>query len=306
VSEKIVDVHIHPLLTLITENDLLAELKTAKVDLGVLLALDVDPKDLDRHETRNRILQHCLDLYLWDASQVIKEMLWLLQTVRTDNELIAALVKRHSKNLVGFGSINLSKSQAYADEKIREIDKLGLRGIKLIPTLQFFNPVKVRKKLERVFKYCEKNGKIVMFHTGCDPGVWEHPEISEDANPRHLQSIIQDFKETPVVLAHMGCYSARSPGIWLEEALRLGRAHENVWFDISAVTYVVTQKRFIEKIREAVGMDRILFGSDYPAVQGFSIQSAVNEVKKLPISNRGGKNKNPQPQRYGTSRFIGT
>jgi len=281
-SEKVIDIHIHPLPTLITENDLLAELREAKVDLGVLLALDVDPKDLSCHKIRNRILQRCLDLYVWDASRVIEEMLWLLQTVRTDNELIAALVKRHPQNLIGFGSINLSKSPAYVKEKIGEIDKLGLRGIKLIPTLQFFNPVNVRKKLEMVFKYCEKNGKILMFHTGCDPSVWEYPEFSEDANPRHLQPMIQDHEETQVVLAHMGCYSARSPGIWLDEALHLGRTHENVWFDISAVMYVVTQKKFVDKIREAVGMDRILFGSDYPAVQGLSIQSTVNAVKNSP------------------------
>lgn len=153
-SERIIDVHLHPLLTLITEKELLNELRRAKVDLGVLLALDVDPKDPDRPEIRSMILQRCLDLYVWDAPRVIEEMKGLLHTVKTENELIATLVKRHPQNLVGFGSINLSKSHEYVEEKIREIDRLGLRGIKLIPTLQFFNPVKVRKNLKKVFEYC--------------------------------------------------------------------------------------------------------------------------------------------------------
>lgn len=52
-----------------------------------------------------------------------------------------------------------------------------------------------------------------------------------------------------------------------------------MWFDTSAVTYVVTQKKFVDKIRKAVGMNRILFGSDYPVVRGFSIKSMVAEVK---------------------------
>ena len=278
-SEKIIDVHLHPLLTLITEKELLNELRRAKVDLGVLLALDVDPEDPDRPEIRSMILQRCLDLYVWDAPRVIEEMKGLLHAVKTENGLIAALVKRHPQNLVGFGSINLSKSHEYVEEKIREIDRLGLRGIKLIPTLQFFNPVKVRKKLKKVFEYCQRTGKIVVCHTGCDPLVWEYPEFSEDANPRYLKSLIQDFEGVPVVLAHMGCYSARSPGIWLDEALKLGRNQENVWFDISAVTYVVTEERFVDKIRKAVGMNRVLFGSDYPAVEGLDIGSMVAEVK---------------------------
>ena len=80
-------------------------------------------------------------------------------------------------------------------------------------------------------------------------------------------------------MAHMGCYSARSPGIWLDEALKLGRNQENVWFDISAVTYVVTEERFVDKIRKVVGMNRVLFGSDYPAVEGLDIGSMVAEVK---------------------------
>lgn len=278
---EIIDVHIHPLLTTYSWSVklLLSALTRAKVDLGVLLALDVDPSDLDRLEVRNLISQRCLNLYVWNASQVIEEIKGLLRRIRIENELIAALVKSYPQKFVGFGSINLSKSQTYVEEKIREIDKLGLRGIKLIPTLQFFNPLKVRKKMEMVFEYCEKNEKIVMFHTGCDPHLWEYPEFSKDANPENLKSIIRDFGKVQVILAHMGCYSARSPGIWLDEALKLGKKHENVWFDTSAVTYVVTQKKFVDKIRKAVGMNRILFGSDYPVVRGFSIKSMVAEVK---------------------------
>ena len=80
-------------------------------------------------------------------------------------------------------------------------------------------------------------------------------------------------------MAHVGCYSSRSPGIWLDEALDLGRNHENVWYDIAAVPYVVTKERFVEKIRKSVGMDRVLFGSDYPAVNGVTIESMIDEVK---------------------------
>lgn len=133
--------------------------------------------------------------------------------------------------------------------------------------------------MQKLFEYCEKRGKIVMCHTGCDPYIWEEPHLSQGANPKYLKSIVQDFKKVPVILAHMGCYSSRAPGIWMGEALDLGKENENVWFDIAAVPYVVTREKFVDKIRRTVGLDHVLFGSDYPAVEGTSIQSMVAEVK---------------------------
>jgi len=277
-SDKIVDVHVHP-FTLITETHLLDELDKAGVDVAVLLALDVDPNNLNRSEIRDMISSRLIDMYFWDSKRVIEELKDFLEVARIDNEHVADLTKRYPKIFVGFGSIDLSKSQFYVEKKIEEIDKLNLKGIKLIPTLQFFNPAKANKNMRKLFEHCEKKGKIVTCHTGCDPFVWEEPHFSQDANPKYLHSIIQDFETVQVIAAHMGCYSSRSPGIWLDEALELGKKHENVWFDIAAVPYIVTQESFVKKIRSSVGFNRVLFGSDYPAVSNASIESMVAEVK---------------------------
>jgi predicted TIM-barrel fold metal-dependent hydrolase len=42
---------------------------------------------------------------------------------------------------------------------------------------------------------------------------------------------------------------------------------------------LVTRERFVDRIRKTVGFDRVLFGSDYPAVNGVSIESMIAEVK---------------------------
>jgi len=278
-SQRIIDVHIHP-FALLTEDHLLTELNNAGVEVGVLLALDVDPKDLDRPQTKEMVSNRLLEMYFWDAKEVMAELKTFLEMVKTENEEVASLVKRHPDRFIGFGSIDLSKSQAYVEEKIKEIDRLNLKGIKLIPTLQFFNPVEAREKMEKVFKFCEKKGKIVTYHAGCDPYVWEEPHFSQDANPKYLKPILEDFEGVKVIVAHMGCYSAKVPAIWMDEALELGKKHENVWFDIAAVTYLVTRENFVQKIRETVGMDRVLFGSDYPAVQGVSIKMMIDDVKE--------------------------
>jgi len=277
-ADKIVDVHVHP-LTLITEEHLLSELDKAEVDKCVLLALDVDSSDLDRPETKEMVSNRLLDMYLWDAKKVVEELKSFLDGARIDNERVADLVKKLPNRFVGFGSIDLSRSQTYVEKKIKEIDRLSLKGVKLIPTLQFFNPVKAEKNMQTLFEYCQRKEKIVTYHTGCDPYVWEEPHFSQDANPKYLKSIIQNFESVQVILAHMGCYSSKSPGIWFDEALELGKENANVWFDIAAVPYVVTREKFVDRIRSTVGFDKVLFGSDYPAVNGVSIESMIAEVK---------------------------
>jgi predicted TIM-barrel fold metal-dependent hydrolase len=279
-AEKVVDVHLHP-FTLITDDHLLTEMDKAGVDVSVLLALDVDPTDLERRNIKEMVHNRLLDMYFFDVKEVVEELKVFLELARIDNERVADFVKRHPDRFVGFGSIDLSRSQVYVEEKIREIDGLDLKGIKLIPTLQFFNPVTVKKNMEKLFEYCDKKRKVITYHTGCDPYIWEQPHFSQDANPKYLKSIVQDFEKVNVIVAHMGCYSAKVPGVWMDEALELGKENENVWFDIAAVPYVVTYRKLVDKVRRAVGFDQVLFGSDYPAVGGgvVSIESMVAEIK---------------------------
>ena len=279
-AEKVVDVHLHP-FTLITDDHLLMEMDKAGVDVAVLLALDVDPTDLDRPNIIEMVHNRLLDMYFFDVKKVIEELKVFLELARIDSEQVAGFVKRHPDRFVGFGSIDLSKSRAYVEEKIREIDRLNLKGIKLIPTLQFFNPVTVKKNMEKLFEYCEKKEKIITYHTGCDPYIWEQPHFSQDANPKYLKPIVQDFEKVKVIVAHMGCYSAKVPGVWMDEALELGKENENVWFDIAAVPYVVTYRKLVDKVRRTVGFGQVLFGSDYPSVGGgvVSIESMIAEIK---------------------------
>jgi predicted TIM-barrel fold metal-dependent hydrolase len=279
-AEKVVDVHLHP-FALMTDDHLLTEMDKAGVDVAVLLALDVDSNAVNRPKIKRLIHDRLLDMFFFDVKKVTEELKVFLELARIENGQVADLVKRHPDRFVGFGSIDLSKSQAYVEEKIREIDRLNLKGIKLIPTLQFFNPVKVKKNIEKLFEYCEKKEKIITYHTGCDPYIWEHPHFSQDANPDYLKPILQNFEKVKVIVAHMGCYSAKVPGVWMDEALELGKENENVWFDIAAVPYVVTYRQLVDKVRSAVGFDRVLFGSDYPAIGGgeVSIESMVVEIK---------------------------
>ena len=276
---KIVDFHVHPLTREVSEKKILKEMEKANVDLAVLLALDVDSKFLDDKTRRMEILEKLLNLYVWNGNQALNDMKRILETAKTSNKLVANLVRKYPEKFVGFGSVNPSRKLEYVREKLKEIEKLDLKGIKLIPTLQFFNPKEEKRKLNEIFEFCEKKDKILIFHTGCDPSAWEYPELSKNANPKLLEGYIKRFKNVQVVLAHMGSYSAKFPGIWFEEAVRLGKKYANVWFDISAVTYLTCEEKFAGVISKEIGWNHVLFGSDFPVSRDCDVSSAVYEVE---------------------------
>lgn len=279
-SDTVIDFHVHPKRGgKIVIDEIVNELDQWGVSRAVLLGRDSDPGDLDRPEIRNRIIIGLLTSpfsppeYRRDPSQIDRLMAELKKRLArgTTNQEVAACVKDYPGRLVGLGSINLAKDEEYVRGKLREIDALGLRGIKLHPQNQFFNPSE-SETLRIVCEHFEEVGKMVMFHTGCMPGIWEIPELSQYANPKYLEAIAEDY-EIPIVLAHFGSYSTLRPGIWFDEAIDLGRRHENVWFDVSAVPYVLTEEWMVREIRASNLIDRVLYGSDYIDYMGFTIDT---------------------------------
>jgi len=282
-----VDVHVHPFLS---ESEILAEMNRAGVNLSVLLGADSDPTDVDKPEIKKKITErfysskfsfHQSFLLFHPIEETIKRFFYSFPDVYPHlkflNTDIAELAGKYPDRFIGFGSVNPNKDEEYVEEKLREISELNLKGIKMLPTVQFFNPSE-NKNFERICEYCEKNGKVILYHTGCDPGPWEIPELSEDANPKYLKPVLE--KHSPmIILAHTGSYSAFRPGLWLDEALNLGKEFENVYFDSSAASHFIYSEKVVERIRESVGIERLLYGSDFPVVQGSNMQYEVGVIR---------------------------
>ena len=282
----IIDVHVHPFLH---ETEILNEMKRACVDYAILLAVDTDPSDVEKPEIKSRLRQRHLDSLLGfralrfasiedEITQFFQELIAYYPELKSSNQEIADLVKRNPDKFVGFGSVNPNKDEDYVEGKLEEISTLGFKGIKMLPTLQLFSPIE-NKNFERICEYCEENKKVLLYHTGCDPGPWEIPEISEDANPKYLKPILERYNPV-IVLAHTGSYSAYEPGIWFDEAFELGKSFDNVYFDSAAVSSFIYSEKILGRIREEVGLDRLLYGSDYPVVLGSNMEYEVNVIKR--------------------------
>lgn len=282
-----IDVHVHPFLS---ESEILAEMNKAGVDISVLLGADSDPTDIDKPEIKKKIIERFNSsrfsanpafLFFHPIEETIKRFFYSFPDVypnlKSLNSEIAELVGKHPDRFIGFGSVNPNKDEEYVEGKLQEISELNLKGIKMLPTVQFFNPSE-NKNFERICEYCEKKRKVILYHTGCDPGPWEIPELAEDANPKYLKPVLEKYRPN-IILAHAGAYSKFKPGLWLDEALNIGSVFENVYLDSSAVSNIIYSEKVLKKVKDRVGIERLLYGSDFPAVGGSNMQHEINVIK---------------------------
>ncbi len=260
----VVDFHIHPKLP---DLQFFSDMMEAGVTHGVILATDTDPSDLDRPEIREKLRKS----YSQSPQAEKVEFERMLTQLRASlyspthvvNRDVADWVNDYPDILIGFGSVNLSKSSEYVEEKLEEIRRLKLRGIKLLPYSQFFNPSE-NENMELLFQYCEDTQSIILSHCGCGAGPFEIPELSRDSHPDLWEPLLKKYPGVVLVLAHFGAYSTYIPGIWLHEVLQLGKKYRNVYADLAAVDWLMDREMVVKEIRKTIGFDRVLFATDYP------------------------------------------
>ncbi len=272
-----IDFHLHP-LPMLPDQLIMDEVEAAGLEKCVLLAMDVDHRELEDPRVQYRISSVLAQEGAWDLYDLEYAKL-LLQLGRTPNARVAELVRRRPGVFVGIGSVNASRGLEYVRKGLEEVRQLGLAGVKVIPTLQFLDPEEHEEELAAIFDFCSRQHMLVVLHTGCDPGPWESPALSANARPSLYADLISSYADVPIILAHAGSYSIRQPGIWLEEALEICRGNDNVWLDLAAVTYLAMEERFARRIRQAVGFDRVLFGSDWPTVHRTSVSEALARIR---------------------------
>ncbi|MHA1967050.1 MAG: amidohydrolase family protein [Candidatus Hodarchaeales archaeon] len=282
----VIDSHVHPIKGLTSGESLLLEMNKAKISTAVILALDLDPNILDTNiKLREEIVD---DLFAYsffiDHYKIIGVMKKLLEVGNTPNDLVATIVNSFPSRFIGFGSLNPSKDRKYVKSKLREIIDLNLRGIKLIPTLQFFNPKK-NKNLKTIFTFAKRNDLPLLIHLGQDPGPWEIPTLRhvKYSHPENWVKLVKKFSSNKIIFAHLGGYGKTDDRTWFDSVVEMTQINENIYLDTSAVTYQLEDSYIIEKIRETCGFKRILFGTDSPIVQGTSMVHSRKIIENIPI-----------------------
>jgi hypothetical protein len=148
--------------------------------------------------------------------------------------------------------------------ELDRIKEIGLRGIKLHPDYQqFFID---DENVYPVYEKCAELGLPILFHAGFDP---VSPDVTH-ATPEREARVLDAFPKLTVILAHMG-----GEYLWDDaEKLICGR---DCYIDTAycaANMDSVQMERMIKKH----GVNRVLFGSDFPWKAPVDIRDKINSL----------------------------
>lgn len=189
------------------------------------------------------------------------------------NEQIADLASKH-EFFIGFASVDPLSEDA-VDELRKAISELGLKGLKLDPSLQLFYP-NDKEKAYPVFDEATKLGIPVVIHAGM---TWEANAMMKYSHPSLLEDVAQDFPKLNLVIAHMGWP-------YVLESVSLALKYPNVYLDTSClysdtprefIEYVFTKQLPITLVERSLNR-KIVFGSNYPRIEIHKMVKAVKNV----------------------------
>lgn len=176
------------------------------------------------------------------------------------NDFIAECVARHPDTFVGFASVDPWKGRAAVRELRRAVTELGLRGLKLHPSAQGFEPND--RRFYPLWSAAAELGIPALFHTGTTglgAGLAGGGGVKlRLSNPMLLDDVAADFPELTIVAAHPSWP-------WQDEMLAVAGHKGNVWIDLSGWS----PRRWAPELTRAVLgdlQDRVLFGTDYPFI----------------------------------------
>lgn len=165
---------------------------------------------------------------------------------------VADYVAGHPETLIGFLSVDPTQPR-WQDELHDSHQRLGLRGIKLLPMYAGFSPDDTR--LDPLWRYASGYQLPVLLHTGT---TFVSQAPLECTLPRHVDAVARKYPDVKIIMAHLG-----HP--YEGECIAVIRKHDHVYADISALHYRPFQFYHSLMLVQEYGVwHKLLFGTDYP------------------------------------------
>jgi uncharacterized protein len=192
------------------------------------------------------------------------------------NEQIARLCKM-SERFIGFASVDPHRREA-VDDLHRAVGDLNLKGLKLSPPTQEFQPDDLTL-MAPIYAAAVEAGLPVIFHAGMS---WEPRARMSYGDPLRLEAVACEFPSLNIVIAHFAWP-------WVAEAAALALKYPNVFIDTSCLYFdnprdflgfVMTKQIPLTLIERGL-RHKIIFGSNYPRVE---LKNMAAAVRSLPLS----------------------
>ena len=173
------------------------------------------------------------------------------------NDYLLEVGRRYPQRFFVFGMCEF-RQPGFLEEGIRLMDA-GFRGIK-IPAARLLLP-EGRVRLDSV-------EMMALFARMEERGVILGIELADgDCQVEEMETIISAYPKLKIIIGHFGMVTRPN---WLSQ-IRLAR-HPNVYVESGGITWLFNDEFYpfpsaVRAIREAaalVGMDKLMWGSDYP------------------------------------------
>lgn len=176
-------------------------------------------------------------------------------TCNWHNQIIAEWRKQSPERFIGFASIQPAGDPDEVLRQLEEAANLGMQGVgELHPGVQGFNPSSPGWQI--LAQWCSQRNWPINFHASKVSGH-DHPS-SVPTPPANFIQMASDFPELKIILSHWGGGLASIP-----EYVEALSGLTNIYFDCAAVPLLYGPESFRQMI-DQVGIDRLLYGSDYP------------------------------------------
>jgi predicted TIM-barrel fold metal-dependent hydrolase len=191
----------------------------------------------------------------------------------------------------------ISKELGNADAIAQEVElraSQGAKGIKMHPGMFVFSPDD--EELWPAYEKCQELGMPIIADSGPWPvshvlvryptPVFESSTASnvDYAEPINWIRVAEAFPKLTIVLAHLGT-------AWWDERVELSRDYPNIYFDTAQgfaasdqIPYCCHRALAEEdaiRIFRKIGVDRIMFGTDFPALAS---QPQIEQLVRLPFT----------------------
>lgn len=210
--------------------------------------------------------------YLADRAPVDRSIVFSVAMHPGDrpNDATAEFVRAHPDKLVGFLSVH-PLDAGCMQEIERAVGDLGLKGLKLLPSYQNFDPL--GEQAFAVYARASELGLPVLFHAGITveraiPSEWGHPMV--------FDRIAIAFPDLKIILAHMA-ETVDTPTL---AAVLI--KHPNVYSDISALFYRPWSFYQVLRTAEEWGvMGKLFFATDYPVATPQETLQALRSINAV-------------------------
>ncbi|MBI3325278.1 MAG: amidohydrolase [Nitrospinae bacterium] len=189
----------------------------------------------------------------------------LLGSIMDDEESVARAVQAFPDRLIGFMRVDPTKPDAVRQVR-HAVEEMGLKGIKGFPAMECFHANDER--VYPVYAEAQRLGLPVLFHFGLlQSAIGAALKLPSQAdarfsNPMDLQRASRDFPGVNFIVPHFGAG-------YFGETLLLAAHCPNVFIDTSSANgwvrympYPMDLKLVFQRTLEAVGPERIIFGTD--------------------------------------------